>query len=130
MMTEYEIQMALLETSFAVSDTFQFWMAATFAVVVASYTAGQNLAYFIRGAIALVYIIAIAMFYFRYMDAADHVFYYIELLKNMESEYPLRRVSLISTLRKLLMIGGSLLALVFILSPIWSDKNGLLGNKG
>jgi len=127
-MTEYEVQLAILETSGAVSDQFQFWMAATFAVVVASYTAGKTLPLIMRYSIALVYIVAVIMFYLRYLDSIDQMNYYAMLLEQMESGIPVRRIGSVGFLRKTLMLGGSLLALAFIFLPTWNtdqsdDKN-------
>ena len=123
-MTEFELQLSILEISGTITDQFQFWMTTTFAVVIACYTAGERLGNTLRLAIASIYIVAVAMFYLRYLDAASAVAYYAELLRALGGEIPARRVGLITFLRKTLMLGGSILALVLIFRPSLTGQNG------
>ena len=42
-MSEFELKILLREMGVGISEQFNFWMATTFAIVVASYTAGDKL---------------------------------------------------------------------------------------
>ena len=102
-MSEFELWQLIEANQGAVTDQFQFWMATTFAVVIASYTAGQRLALWARLAIAALYAIAAAVFYLRYMMAYDMLGQLI--------------------LRRLVMVGGSLLAIVLICAPAIANRS-------
>ena len=120
-MTETDIHLVLLEISSAVSENFQFWMATTFAVVVATYSAGDKLPILVRSVLAVIYSLAATMFYLRYQTATDQVAYYAQMLAEMESELPAAKLGAVTYLRRTVMVAGSLLALVFIFKPHWTD---------
>lgn len=122
-MTEIEIHFVLLEISGAVSDNFQFWIATTFALVVATYAAGEKLPTIFRGLLAVIYAMAAALFYLRYQTATDQVAYYAQLLDEMNSSLPAGKQGVETYLRKTVMVSGSLLAIVFLFAPRWSRTN-------
>ena len=122
-MTEIDIHMVLLEISGTVSENFQFWMATTFAVVVATYAAGEKLPAIVRGVLAVIYTMAAAMFYLRYQTATDQVAYYAQLLGEMKSELPAAKLGAVTYLRRTVMLSGSLLAIIFLFAPGWTRTN-------
>ena len=52
-MTDYEKLQLVVDLGNVIADNVQFWMGATFALVIASYTAGDRLALWARAIIAI-----------------------------------------------------------------------------
>ena len=115
--------MVLLEISSTVSENFQFWIATTFALVVATYAAGEKLPAFVRGILAVIYSMAAAMFYLRYQSATDQVAYYAQLLGEMNSDLPAGKIGAVTYLRRAVMLSGSFLAIIFLFAPRWTRTN-------
>lgn len=129
-MSEFELRTLIYENSGFVTDQFQFWMAATFAVVIASYTAGDRLAPWARISIAVLYTLAVALFLSRFLGAADEILVLLQRLSDIGAE-PYYRIPplFVATLRIIVIFGGSILAIVLICKPtvgdvISSDRDG------
>jgi len=121
-MSEFELWQLIEANQGAVTDQFQFWMATTFAVVIVSYTAGQRLALWARLIIAALYAVAATVFYLRYMMAYDMLGQLIKLLG--ESVLEPRSGILASVLRRIVMVGSPLLAIVLICVPKIFERSG------
>ena len=113
-MTEFEIIILTQEFSRSVAEQFNFWMATTFAVVIASYTAGEKLNGTIRIFVAVLYIGACTVYFFRYLDVVENIVHYMSILKEMESEYSTRNITVVTIARRMVMLGGSVLAILMI----------------
>jgi len=95
-------------------------MAATFAVVVASYTAGPRLAVWARVCVAVLYVAAVANFFLRYRAAAAYLVEQSRWLAELSGgpDLPSRTMPrLVGLLRQYVMLGGTLLAVVLIFKP-------------
>jgi hypothetical protein len=118
-----DFSIVLAEWASILSDNFQFWMAATFAVVVVSHTAGSSLRVWVRVVIALLYAVALVSFFSRFLSVLTEV-------NNILAQYPeveftratSSSVFLIST--GTVMVLGSLLAMVLILRPTLASGTG------
>lgn len=119
-MQEYELWQLIGLEQEKVSEQFQFWMAATFAVVIASYTAGSRLALWARLAIAALYAASALVFFLRYMHAYDFIGQLINELANSSLTYPDGYFP--SIFRRGVMIVGSIVALVLICSPTIGER--------
>lgn len=116
-MTEFEVIVLIQELGRTITEQFNFWMATTFAVVIASYTAGERLDKYIRLAIAVLYLAACTVYFFRYLDAVESVTRYAKVLQEMKSDYSPRHVTITSYARRFVMFGGSILAMLMIFMP-------------
>lgn len=117
-MSEFESNELILSISSNINDQFQFWMAATFAVIIVSYTAGQRLAVWARLIIAMLYAGTVAMLYLRLFAAVAQAARPFELLSELNPEFvDASGLVLIPLLRRIVMLGGSLLAIVLICMP-------------
>ena len=117
-MNEFELNELVLLVSSNINDQFQFWMAATFAVVVASYTAGERLALWARIIIASLYAATATMLYLRLFAAAAQAAQPFEQLRQLNPEFvEASGLFVIPLLRRIVMFGGSLLAIVLICMP-------------
>jgi hypothetical protein len=70
-MTEYELMDAFATQMVAVDRVFEFWLTASFAVIVAAHFAGRDLSKSMRLMIALLYIGTSAFFAYRYSMATS-----------------------------------------------------------
>lgn len=121
-MSEFELWQLYDTFQRTVTDQFQFWMAATFAVVIASYTAGHRLSVWARSAIAVIYAVAATLFFVRYMGASDFPGEIAQQLREVGGELTVPSGLLPSRLRRIVMIGGSLLAVILICVPTIADR--------
>jgi len=119
-MSEFELSQLNGAQQQIVTDQFQFWMATTFAVVIASYTAGNRLALWARLSIAVLYAIAASVFFIRYLQAADLLGQILVQLSDATIRQP--GGLLPSWLRRIVMVGGTLLAIVLICAPTIADR--------
>ena len=71
-MPEIELFQLLLGVIAEIDAQFQFWLTVTFAVLVASYTAGSRLSRRLRAAMALFYLWATAVIVVRYLTAITY----------------------------------------------------------
>jgi hypothetical protein len=122
--TEFEIRQLMLETDGVITQQFQFWMAATFAVVVASYTAGSRLALWARVCVTALYLGATLTFFLRYYSAASSLIDYNTVLGEIGPMLP-EQVGLarsIGVSRMFVMLGGTVLAILLVFFPTVSEK--------
>jgi hypothetical protein len=123
-MSEFELNQLLLSNLEAISDQFQFWMTATFAVVVASYTAGHRLSLWARVAVAVIYVAAVAIFYVRWQGSVQEGIRLIRALAELGYVATADgNGALAGLLRRLVMWSGTILAVVLICAPS-------IGNRG
>lgn len=117
-MSEYEVRELILGYSQVISDQFQFWMAATFAAVVVSYTAGERLTFWVRFFVAGLYLAATALFFLRYQGAVDASRLLLERLREIgQFDQPLGQGALAGAVRRIVMLSGTLLATTLICLP-------------
>ena len=117
-MSEYELISLIRETVNAANQDFEFFLTATFAVIVASYTVGKRLNTLPRIVLALVYLVATILFYLRYDVLASQAGYYFQQLADLGSDFPTPPQSLHAILRKSLMIVGSLATMLLVFRPL------------
>ena len=116
-MTEFELVLLLREFGSSITEQFNFWMATTFAIVVASYTAGDKLSIWFRAVLVLLYLAACGVYYLRYMGAIASVTEIAGQLQALDSEFGPRVIPVASFLRRAVMLVGTLLAVVIVLRP-------------
>ena len=117
-MTEFELNELVILVSSNINDQFQFWMGATFAVVIASYTAGRRLAIWARIVIAILYAATVMMLYLRYLVSVEQATQALEGLAELDSAFVSPgNAAVITILRGFVIWGGSLLAIVLICVP-------------
>ena len=116
-MSEFELVILLREMGGGISEQFNFWMATTFAIVVASYTAGEKLNQGFRIVLVVLYAAACAVFYLRYMSAIELVTIIAGRLQDLGSDLGPRIIPWASFLRRTVMLGGSFLAILIVLRP-------------
>ena len=115
-MEDVQLSIAVAEWSSVGSDTFQFWMAATFAVVIASHAAGRRLVKWARVSIAILYATATVSFVARMLSMIER----ITDIVISHPEVPLRPLGAdaIATISvAVVMLCGSVLAIVMVLRP-------------
>ena len=117
-MTEFELNELVILVSSNINDQFQFWMAATFAVVIVSYTAGRRLAIWARIVIATLYAATVVMLFLRYLVSVEQATLALEQLAEIDSAFVSPgNAAVITILREFVIWGGSLLAVVLICVP-------------
>ncbi len=117
-MNEFELNELVLLISSNINDQFQFWMAATFAVVIVSHTAGHRLALWARVVIAILYTATVVMLYLRYLGSVEQATRTLEQLSELDAAFiSATNVNVITLLRQLVIFGGSLLAVILICMP-------------
>ena len=116
-MSEFELVILLREFGGAISEQFNFWMATTFAVVIASYTAGDRLGGVVRYMLVVLYLAAFGVFYLRYLGALDSAMLISQKLSALGSEFGPRAIPWASFLRRFVMIAGTVLAVVIMVRP-------------
>ncbi len=93
---------------------FQFWITATFAVVVASHFARDQLGAALRICLAVLYILAVVLLMVRMGAHVEAANYLVSILADLQVDYPGLNPP-IGWLRAVVMFLGSLAALLFIL---------------
>ena len=116
-MTEFELNEMIVLIGENINAQFQFWMAATFAVVIVSYSAGHRLAYWARIVIAVLYVSTVVMIYLRYLVSIEQATPILEQLLELNPEISSTRANAVTVLRQFVMWAGSLLAVVLICVP-------------
>lgn len=105
-------ELFILEQS-EINLQFEFWLTVTFAVIVASFVAGEQLVHKLRVAAAFLYILAVVVFLSRWYYAANDA----ELFKTALNEAGVAMntpwVTLFS--RSLLVLLGTTATLMFLL---------------
>ena len=127
-MSEFEVNELLLGNLEALSQHFQYWMTATFAVVVASYTAGDRLAIWARAVVALLYLLAVALAYIRWQGSVEESRRLTLILFEMGYERTAAGSGqLAGSIRQVVMFGGTLLAVILICAPSMGNRKRNLG---
>jgi len=122
-MTEFELNQLLLSNLEAISDQFQFWMTATFAVVVVSYTAGHRLSMWARVVVAAIYAVAALLFYVRFQGSVDEARRIIQGLVALGYESTADGDGAFAgLLRRIVMASGTILAIVLICVPAIANR--------
>ncbi len=116
-MSEAEIIELIILVGATAGSQFEFWMATTFAVAVASYSAGSRLNIWLRIAITILYIAACILFYLRYLEAVNNLSSLFGLLHEMGSIYRPGNITLMIWMRQLVAVGTTVLAIILILRP-------------
>jgi len=118
-MTEFEIRQLVFDIESVIADQFQFWMAATFAVIVVSYTTGDRLKIWGRACVAGLYFTAATTFFLRYLAAAQQTGEAVRMLTAMGADLGISNglPVLVSYLRRIVMLVGTIFATVLILWP-------------
>jgi hypothetical protein len=116
-MTEFELVLLLREFGGSITDQFNFWMATTLAIVIASYTAGDRINIWFRVILVILYAAACMVFYLRYMGAVESVQVIAGQLNELGSDLGPRSVPWASFFRRFVMLVGSLLAILIVLRP-------------
>jgi hypothetical protein len=117
-MSEFELNTLLIEYSAAIDSQFNFWMAATFAIVVAAHTAGDKLNRTGRLVLVLIYLLACSVFYLRYLGAADQVTYAIKQLLELGRQSPSPELGIATRLvRQIVLTIGTIFAVVVVVWP-------------
>ena len=116
-MTEYELIQMVEGLENLIHSQFEFWMATTFAAVLASYTAGNRLRITVRISIATLYLCTCIIFYSKYQSAVENVRVAFVALEAMNSIYVPGQITLGPLFRMFVTTGGSLLAIVLIVFP-------------
>jgi hypothetical protein len=106
----------------SVMDTqFQFWISITFAVVVATFAAGENLSRGLRYAAALLYGLATFVIVARFRDEGGTAAAYGAALRDLGIETVIRVGPPTLLARYSLFAIGTVAALIFLL---WERKGG------
>jgi hypothetical protein len=110
----------LLQNDLAGIDAqFEFWLTITFAVVVASHLARDQLTLPIRAAIAVLYSFAVVFLVSRLLGHVEGAQFISAALTDLGVDYPRSVTSLnaplVGWLRRALMLAGSLAAIAFVL---------------
>ena len=121
-MTELELIGLLRETSTLIALDFEFFLTATFAVVVVSYTVGERLGKAPRAIIACLYLATVFMLFMRYQGAVSQAQFAISALKELGSSYPVLKIEILSWTRRFIFVTGALAAVYSLVKPIASSN--------
>jgi hypothetical protein len=122
-MTEYELISLVRATSTAVAADFEFFVGATFAVIVTSYVAGDKLTRLARIVLSLLYMTATVLFFLRYQTLVVQAQFFVGELRAMESGFlGARSLTLVPWIRMLLVFLGSVAALWTLFLPVLGER--------
>jgi len=117
-MTEFELNTLLIEYGNSIDAQFNFWLAITFAIVIATHTAGDQFNRWGRSALVLLYLLACAIIYVRYLGAAAEVTGIVSQLRELVGEVKFAKFSRYTGIgRRALMLGGTVFAVLVVLRP-------------
>ena len=117
-MTEFEIKTILMELGTAIDAQFNFWMATTFAIVIAHYIAGHNFSRASRFGIVALYLLACAVFYSRYLQITGLVSMNMGLLMELGVNMGPSRTGFFTLIvRQILILAGTVFAVSLIIWP-------------
>ena len=125
-MTEYELIALMRETDTTIAQNFEFFISATFAVIVVSYAVGDKLKALPRIVITILYLGSVVMLFTKYQNLLGQVNFMVASLSEVGSDFPATlKVPLASWLRQFIMIFGAFAAVFTIFKPVLSahDKN-------
>ena len=129
-MNEFELIQTIAVSNEAITAQYQFWMATTFAVVIAAHTAGEKISKLVRIFLATLYLAACAVFYFRYSVAVEKIQDILVLLTEIESFYAEdQQIILITVLRHFVFLGGTVLGIILIIKPGFGVKKSEHGKS-
>ena len=121
-MTELELIGLLRETSTLIALDFEFFLTATFAVIVVSYTVGERLGKGPRTIIACLYLATVIILFIRYQGAVSQALFAISGLKELGSSYPVLNIEILSWTRRFIFVAGALAAAYSLFKPIASSN--------
>ena len=108
----------LIQNVFAGLDAqFQFWLSVTFAVVMASFLARDELSHLLRVALAALYLACVGLVVLKtlmYVEQGDHL---ARILLDLGEMPRTKYVPAIGWTRTLVMVAGTAAAMVFVLMP-------------
>ena len=117
-MSEFELHSLLIEYSSSIDAQFNFWMAITFAVVIASHTAGDQINHWARSALVFLYLLATAIIYVRYLAAASEATNVVSQLRGMVGEVKFVNLAEYTGIgRRILMLSGTVFAVLVVVRP-------------
>jgi hypothetical protein len=115
-----ELILQSLYSALSLADSIlQIWLTVTFAVIVASYLAGDRIGKFLYFLISGLYGLAVLVLHTRFVSAAYQIFYYRDLLIiNGFEPWPVPHfiTQIIGSGTLILMVGGSIATLWFVYS--------------
>lgn len=117
-MSEFELNSLLIEYASSIDAQFNFWMAITFAIVIASHTAGDQFNRWGRSALVFLYLLATSIVYMRYLAAASEATNVVSQLRELAGEVEFVKLAEYTGLgRRILMLGGTLFAVLVVVHP-------------
>ena len=117
-MSEFELNILLIEYASGIDAQFNFWMAMTFAIVIASHTAGDLFNRLGRSALVFLYLLTCAVIYVRYLAGAAQVTIVIPQLRELVGEVGFAKLGQYTGIgRRVLMLGGTVFAVLVVVRP-------------
>lgn len=117
-MSEFELHSPLIEYSSSIDAQFNFWMAITFAVVIASHSAGDQINRWARSALVILYLLATAIIYVRYLAAASEATNVVSQLRKLVGEVGFVSLAEYTGIgRRILILGGTVFAILVVVRP-------------
>lgn len=122
-MTEFELISVLKETSNGIALDFEFFLTATFALIIVSYTVGERLGKAPRVAITSLYLAMVVLLLVRYQGQATQALFVTSALREMKSDYPTLDIVVLVWSRRFIFVAGTLVAVYSLFKPVViSDK--------
>ena len=122
-MTEFELISVLKETSVGIALDFEFFLTATFALIIVSYTVGERLGKAPRIAITCLYLVMVLLLLVRYQGQATQALFVTSALREMKSDYPTLDTVVLMWSRRFIFVAGTLVAVYSLFKPVLtSDK--------
>ena len=122
-MTEFELISVLKETSIGIALDFEFFLTATFALIIVSYTVGERLGKAPRVAITCLYLAMVLLLLIRYQGQATQALFVTSALREMKSDYPTLDIVVLMWSRRFIFVAGTLVAVYSLFKPVViSDK--------
>jgi hypothetical protein len=122
-MTEFELITVLKETSNGIALDFEFFLTATFALIIVSYTVGERLGKVPRVAITSLYLAMVVLLLVRYQGQATQALFVTSALREMKSDYPTLDIVVLMWSRRFIFVAGTLVAVYSLFKPaVISDK--------
>jgi len=116
--SEFELRSLLIEYGSAIDAQFNFWLTASFAVVVASHVAGHHFNRWGRAGLVFLYLLACTVFYLRYVSTADLITSAIFALRDLAIEVEITKLGLYTRIiRQILMLSGTVFAVLIVVRP-------------
>ncbi len=123
-MTEYELASLLRETAASISQEFEFFVTASFAVILVGYFAQNRLKTGPRIVIAILYTSSVALFLIRYQNFTDQVRFITTSLQALNSDFPTpRNVEFSVWIRRVIVLFGSAAAMYSIFRPVLKNES-------